>query len=131
MSSMSTDLQIDVSEQQGSVPVTVLRLEGPLDASTHTALENKVAQLVEQGTRNLIMDLSRVSYMGSAGFFAIQTIIKLLRSDAESERGGAVEEVSHVKLLAPSDEVMKVIRRLGVENYLDIRTDLGAAVASF
>ncbi len=123
---MSTDLQIAVSQEQGNVAVTVLRLKESLDASTHKALEAKASGLVAGGAENLLLDLSGVSYMGSAGFRAIQAITKLLPSE-----GDAIAKSANLKLLSPSAEVMKVIKTLGLDRYLDIQTDLDAAVPSF
>jgi anti-anti-sigma factor len=93
---------------------------------TYKDLEARATEAREAGTRNLVLDLSGVSYMGSAGLRAIHTISKSF--NAGETRATAL---SRVKLLTPSAEVLKVIKTLGFDSFLDIRDNIDDAVAAF
>ncbi len=55
-----TGFNILVGEEQGNVPVTVLRVEGDIDASTHKTLESKASEVIEAGASNILLDPVRV-----------------------------------------------------------------------
>lgn len=116
-----------VGEAQGSVPVTILRVEGDIDASTHKTLQDKAVEVIEAGAKNILIDLGGVSYMGSAGFRAIHAVTNML-SDDESE---GLAKSSHLKLLNPTEAVGRVIKTLGFDVYLDIFQDRNEAINSF
>ena len=123
---MST-FNVMVGEAQGSVPVTILRVEGDIDASTHKTLQDKAAEVIEAGAKNILIDLGGVSYMGSAGFRAIHAVTNML-SDDEPE---GLAKSSHLKLLNPTEAVGRVIKTLGFDVYLDIFQDRNEAINSF
>lgn len=121
-----SDLSIMVGqERDGSV--SVLRLEGDIDASTHKSLEEKASEVIVGGAENILLDLSGVKYMGSAGFRSIHAISNMLESGGAQGLGKS----SHLKLLNPTEEVSRVIKTLGFDVYLDIYTDRNEAVSSF
>ena len=122
-----TTFNIMVGEAQGSVPVTILRVEGDIDAATHKTLQDKAAEVIEAGAKNILVDLGGVNYMGSAGFRAIHAVTNML-SDDESEGLG---KSSHLKLLNPTEAVSRVIKTLGFDVYLDIFQDRNEAINSF
>ena len=123
---MST-LNIMVGEAQGSVPVTILRLEGDIDAATHKSVADKAAEVIEAGTTHILMDLGGVKYMGSAGFRALHAVSNMLAGNASAGLGKS----PHLKLLNPTEAVARVIKTLGFDVYLDIYQDRDEAVNSF
>ncbi len=124
---MTSTLRIAVSQEHGNAPVTVFHLKGEIDANTQTDLESKAEEVVGSGTQNLLLDLSEVTYMGSAGFRAIHAIAGKLGD----EQSTTAIKSSHLKLLSPSAEVSKIIKTLGFDSYLDIYDDIDRAVNSF
>jgi anti-anti-sigma factor len=102
-------------------PVTVLRLEGDLDAQTGPELIDKATDLVADGNTNILLDLSRVRYMGSAGLLAMHTIDKRLK---ETQSG-------QLKLLNPSDPVKKVLNALQDTTFFEIYDKLDSALKAF
>ena len=120
-------LNIMVGLEQGNVPVTVLRVEGDIDAATHKTLQDQAFELIDGGAANLLLDLGGVNYMGSAGFRAIHAITNKLSGDDAS----GLSKSSHLKLLNPTDAVARVIKTLGFDVYLDIFQDKNEAVNSF
>ena len=120
-------LNIMVGQAQGNVPVTILRAEGDIDAATHKTLQDKAAEAVEGGATHILLDLSGVNYMGSAGFRAIHAMTNMLSSD-ESQ---GMSKSPYLKLLNPTDSVARVIKTLGFDVYLDIYQDRDEAINSF
>lgn len=136
-------MDIFTSVAQGNVPVTVLRPEGRLDGQTYKELIDKAAALYEAGTRHILLDLSGVSYISSAGIVALHTIALLLRGQAlpDLEKGwstlrsaGRAAEAGvqqHLKLLNPRAEVSSVLEMVGFTTFLETWQDQEAAVGSF
>jgi len=120
-------LNILVGHAQGNVPVTVLRVEGDIDAATHKILQDKAAEVIDTGSTHILLDLGGVNYMGSAGFRAIHAISNMLHKD---DTPGLLKS-THLKLLNPTDPVARVIKTLGFDVYLDIYQDRDTAVNSF
>lgn len=120
-------LNILVGHAQGNVPVTVLRVEGDIDAATHKILQDKAAEVIETGSTHILLDLGGVNYMGSAGFRAIHAISNMLHKD---DTPGLLKS-THLKLLNPTNPVARVIKTLGFDVYLDIYQDRDTAVNSF
>ena len=120
-------LNIMVGEAQGNVPVTILRLEGDIDAATQKALQDKATEVVAGGATHILLDMSGVNYMGSAGFRAIHALTNML----SSEESSTLSKSPHLKLLNPTDAVARVIKTLGFDVYLDIYQDRDEAVNSF
>ncbi len=132
-------MDISVTSEQHVVPVTVFRIRGDIDIASYQDLEAKAREAFAQGTRNLVLDLSEVGYISSAGLRAIHAVFMLL-SDASG--GGTGDEVGrglrdgtfkspHLKLLNPSPFVREVLQTTGFDMFLEIHRDLKEAVASF
>jgi anti-anti-sigma factor len=120
-------LSILVGNERGNVPVTVLKVEGDIDANTYKDLQDKAAEVIGGGAENILLDLGSVEYMGSAGFRAIHAIANMLNK--EQKQGMYKSE--HVKLLNPKGEVARVIKTLGFDSFLEIHTDRQAAIDSY
>ena len=120
-------LNIMVEEAQGNVPVTVMHLQGDIDAGTHATLTAKAEELVGGGAGHILLDLSGVGYMGSAGFRALHAISNML----ETEGGTGMGKSRRLKLLSPTEDVSRVIKTLGFDVYLDTYENQEEAVQSF
>ncbi|NJN95317.1 MAG: STAS domain-containing protein [Anaerolineales bacterium] len=108
---MSAEFQINISQQQGRVPVTIFHLQGDvIDANTYDQVEAQVQAAFESGARNLLLDLTKVRYISSAGLRALHGIFLLLRGDTSAESNQAMKKglmdgtfkSPHLKLLNPS-----------------------------
>ena len=58
----------------------VVALAGRLDVNTAPELDECLTQLVDQGARSLILDFSRLEYMGSAGLRSILAVGRMLKA---------------------------------------------------
>ena len=62
--------------------VLILRPSGSIDAESSTVLLGKIAQLIDGGVRNLLLDFSAVTYITSYG---LRTVLMAAKKFASSE----------------------------------------------
>jgi anti-anti-sigma regulatory factor len=135
-------LKIDVTQAAGPVSVTVMSLEGELDAASYLDAIAAARQLVAGGTNNILLDLRELTYMGSSGLFVIRSMAILLRGEEppDPEGGwGAIHDAArddsavgaHLKLFAPQPQVDRVLERSGMKRYFETYTDRAEALRSF
>jgi anti-anti-sigma regulatory factor len=136
-------MNISVSQAQGRVPVTVLKLDGQLDGQNYQELISKARELYSSGTRDFLLDLSDLTYISSAGLVALHSVALLARGEElpDTEGGwsayrslGRSSEAGlqkHVKLLNPRQEIKGVLDMVGFGNVFEIHADLDQAVNSF
>lgn len=137
-------MTISVSQQQGRVPVTVISIEGRLDGQNYQELINKGRELYDTGTRDVLLDLTNLSYISSAGMVAFHNIALLLRGETppNPEQGwsayrsmgrGAIEGglEEHFKLFNPQPEVNRILDMVGFNTIFEIFTDMDEAIKSF
>ena len=136
-------MQINTSTQQGRVPVTIMQLDGDLDASNYAEVIQKAQELYAGEARHLVIDLSKVSYMSSAGLMAIHTVALIFGGNKMEAKGSgrpAFRAIDlqrdqlarqHVKLLNPQPQVEQVLGVVGLKQFFEIFTDLQGAVNSF
>ena len=135
--------EVTITQNQGRVPVTILHPRGELDVSNYQDLIAEARQAYATGVRDILLDLSDVSYMSSSGLVALQSIAALLRGDQppDPESGWQAFRAidrdrdmgfqAHFKLLKPQPAVDHVLELVGFKHFLEIHTDLEAAAASF
>jgi anti-anti-sigma regulatory factor len=137
-------MEIEIMQKLGHhLPVTIFQLSGKLDGSNYMQLVNEAKKTYSDGARDLLIDLSRLSYLSSAGIAAIHKTALLFRGlslpDEESgwasyhaidrDRINGVQK--HVKLLCPQADVANILDITGFKALFEIHFDLDTAVASF
>jgi anti-anti-sigma factor len=126
-------MEITVSQEQVSIPVTVFQVDGRINMGNAENLIKQAEQAYADGTRDLVLVLSQVESMTSAGLRAILSILKLFTFG--SAQGGSGEGVTgkspHFKLAGPTQYVQMVLTTAGFDRYIEIHPDLPAALASF
>lgn len=136
-------MNISVSNAQGKVPVTVIKLDGELDGQNYQNLIHKAREVYEGGSRSFLIDLSDLTYVSSAGLVALHTVALLANGEAlpDTEAGwSAIRSVGragssgiqkNVKLFNPRSEVKSVLDMVGFSSVFEIHTDFDQAVNSF
>jgi anti-anti-sigma factor len=132
-------MEISITNEQGHVPVTVFHITGEIDVKTYEQLEQRAQQEYKAGMRNLLLDLSGVTFLSSAGLRAIHGLFLLLRSDTAEESDEAISrglrdgtfKSYHLMLLNPQPQVLQSLSYAGFDMYLHIHHDLHKAVESF
>jgi ABC-type transporter Mla MlaB component len=74
-------MDISISQEQGNAPVTVLKLSGQLDGQTYQGLIMKAQQVIGEGATNILLDMSDLTYISSAGLVSLHTIALLLKGE--------------------------------------------------
>src|SRR5688500_1349411 len=102
--------------------VVILQLEGRLifDEPGQHLLREEVTGLVAGGQRRILLDLRGVTHMDSGGVGALAAV-----SLHVAKRNGSL------KLLAPSDRVLRVLRITHLESVFEIFAEEPEAVRSF
>ena len=100
----------------------VVSPQGILNRSTVQPLETALAALVAQGHRFIVLDLSAVTEMSSAGLRVIISAAKLLRS---TRAGGDLH------LAAPGQRITQVLELAGLLPVLHVFPDRSQAIAAF
>jgi anti-sigma B factor antagonist len=110
----------DIQERRRGA-VTVLALSGRLVAfESDEVFKDRVVTLVRAGQRDVLIDMSRVTYIDSGGVgVLVGTLLHVLR------RGG------RLKLLSPSDRVARVLGITGLQAVFETFDREEDAVASF
>ncbi len=123
-------MNISISEEQGRIPVTVFHVTGRINLGNADELIRRVQNSYQGGMRDLILDLSGVDSLTSAGLRAILIIMKLLNTDSRDQPSSS-DKSQHVKLLSPTEYVLITMKTAGFDRYLDIYESLPEALASF
>lgn len=120
-----SSLKINVVNKEGRVPVTVFQLIGQVDANTYTSLQDKAEEENKEGADYMLLDMTEVGYMSSAGFKAMHSIYSMLGGIQD---GGKSQ---HLGLLNPTDEVSRIVKTLGFDSYINIYSNMDEAIAAF
>ena len=122
--------------ETGHVPVTILQLKG--DLAAEEPLESQARQAFQDGARNMILDLTHVPYISSAGLRAIHLIYMMWREADPDDSAKAALGIArgtykspHLKLVNPSRNGRRALTTAGYDMFLDMLDDISTAVAQF
>jgi anti-anti-sigma factor len=134
-------MEFTVLTENGRVPITVLHVSGNIDASGSDEFQSMAKKLIDGGTRYLLVDLTDVPFVSSAGLRALHVISSELRSrnpdanlnDEQVKRGisAGTYKSPHLKLLNLSPQTKTAFETSGFDMYIDTFTDVKTAIASF
>jgi len=138
-------LNVTENKVEGTVPVTVLRLTGELDASNYEALIVQTQALYVDGMQNLLLDLENLSFVSSSGLVALHNMALIMRGETlddaqegwrafhaiSQDLGKASGPEAHFKLLKPQPMVKKVLDTAGFTTIMNAFEDEATAVSSF
>jgi anti-anti-sigma factor len=136
-------MNISTTQKQGREPVSVMHLDGKLDSNSFQRLIDEAKKLYAEGARHLILDMTKLAYISSAGIVALHSISKLFRGEAmpdtsagwnairSVEKDRTVSAQQQVKLFNLPAEVRNVLDVVGFSAAFETFSDLDQAVASF
>jgi anti-anti-sigma factor len=122
---------VTVAQAGGRVPVTVFHLQDRVNLGNVGELEQAAREAYGRGVRDLLIDLTDVPSITSAGLRGIVSIYKLLLGDAPGASPGGPQKSAHLRLLNPTPYVRDVLNMAGLTDYIEIYENLEEAVASF
>lgn len=117
---MPSDQLSITSETLPDMRVVLFRLTGPLDAHSFELLQETLTASFENGRHNILLDLSDVPYMSSAGAGV------LIGALAEAERLGG-----KLVLYGLKPGVLQVFKVLGIADIFVLADDRASALAAF
>jgi anti-anti-sigma regulatory factor len=130
-----SELTITTSQIQGNVSVTILHLKGHLHGPTERELTDRASQSFEDGSKYLLLDLSELDVLASAGLRAIQNIFKLFTPPGDVEllqkHGAEPYKSPYVKLLSPNPHIYYILNITGFMQNLLIYNNMEDAIKSF
>lgn len=130
-----SELNITISQIQGNVAVGVLHLKGHLHGSTESQLLDRARQAYEDGTRYLLLDLSELEVLSSAGLRAIQSIFKLYTPqddmDLMKKHESDPYKSPYMKIVCPNPQIYYIFNIAGFLQNILIYNNLEDATNSF
>lgn len=141
-------MKISILKTGKSDSITVLQLEGILDSTNYQSLIDEAHKAYTASTRTLLLDLSNLTFISSAGLGALHQVALLFRGEKQAEKSETWDDYrwtafsasdpgyhrgsnQNVKLLSPTREVRGVLDLIGFSSLFEIYTDYDQAVASF
>ena len=134
-------MDIKVFTENERVPVTVMHVDGNIDAQTYQQFQSKAEELIHNGTHYLLIDLSHSPFMSSAGLRALHQIFNDLRandpenpvSEEDVRRGisAGTYKSPHLKLLNLSKETRTAFELSGFDMFIETFDNKEKAIASF
>ena len=129
-------MEISVSQANGRIPVTVFHLHG--DLVEEEPLHSEATQAVANGSQAILLDLTDVPYISSAGLRAIQGVFELLHDSGNVDRNAMNRGIAagtfnapNLKLLNPSKNGARALSVSGYDMFLAVFTDKDEAIRSF
>jgi anti-anti-sigma regulatory factor len=132
-------MEITATQQVGRVPVTVFHIKGDIDSTTYQQPETQIEQAVQAGARDIVLDLTEVGYLSSAGIRMLSHLFNLLRGNLPQESDDAMKhgvrdgtfKSPHLKLVSPTPRVAEVLKMSGLDMIIESYHSVPEAVASF
>jgi anti-anti-sigma regulatory factor len=120
-------MEISSVQQSGRVPVTVLHIKGDIDSTTYQQAQAQIEQAVHAGARDIVLDLTEVGYLSSAGIRMLSHLFNLLRGDLPQEGDAAMKQgirdgtfkSPHLKLVSPTPRVAQVLSMSGLDMMIE------------
>jgi len=136
-------MDITVSQEQGSAAISVIGIAGHLDGQTYQDLIAKAREVVNAGAKNILLDLTDLTYISSAGLVSLHTIALMTRGEElpdpeqgwstlksmDRTRDGGLQ--TYLKLLNPRPEITNVLEMVGFSEFFEVFTDRQKAIDSF
>ncbi len=100
--------------------LTIIQIEGYLDAHTATEFERAIEDQIAQGNVKIIVDCGKLDYISSAGLGVFMGFVEEVR-----------DEGGDIKICSLIPKVRQVFELLGFEQLYHIEDDRPAAVRKF
>jgi len=130
-----SELTITTSQIQGDVTATIIHLTGHLHGPTEQRLLDRATQVFEDGTKHLLLDMSELEVLSSAGLRAIQNIFKLFTPEDDVElmrkHGDEPYKSPYFKIVCSKPEIYYILNITGFLQNILIYNDLVDASNSF
>jgi anti-anti-sigma factor len=113
---------VEISQANGRVPVTIFQLKERIHIGNFSELENAAKEAYENGTRNMVIDLSQTTTMTSIGLRALVVIHKVLAKN---------DNRKHLKIAGATTVIREIMQVTGISQFIEVHDTVDEAVASF
>jgi len=114
-------MKITITKTEKTAPVTILHLDGTLYGANYESLIDEAKKVYAARARDLILDMSTLTFISSAGLASLHQVALLFRGvkhpgqdggwaayhAIDRDRGSGTQ--AHVKLLSPTKQVREVL----------------------
>lgn len=108
------DLELETTQRDG---VAVLSLRGEIDVYTAPRMRQAIVDLVDAGSRNIVIDMENVDFLDSTGLGVLVEGLKRVRT-----RGGSLS------LVVTQDKIVKIFDITGLNKAFPIHGSLEEAL---
>jgi anti-anti-sigma factor len=122
---MNSDLRISSEQTQVDVPVTILQLRGWLDAQSEEQLLEAARSSYDDGARYLLIDMSELDTLTSAGMRALQKVYQIFTPKEDHFK------IAHLKLCNAPPQIYNVLGITGFLQNIPMYESREAALQSF
>lgn len=127
---MSSELELSVTKEQGSVEVSVLHVKGEIDTTNYEEFQSKALELHTGDARHLLIEFSGATFMSSAGLRAIHAIYQVYHDPGDNPKPEDFKS-ENFKLADVPENILKVIKAIGIDSQIEIYPSVAEGVASF
>ena len=113
--------EINSSSNENIVRIVTVAPEGRLDAFSAPKFREKIQNLIDNGFKYLVLDLSKTPFMDSAGMAALVTALKQCR-----QRGGDVRMV-----WSQAEPVKRILALTKFDRVFEMKASVDEAFSSF
>ena len=122
---MNSDLKITSEQMQADVSVMVFRIRGWLDAQSEEQLLEAGRTAYDNGARYLLIDMSDLDTITSAGIRALQKLYQMFTPKEDRFK------IAHLKLCNAPPQIYNVLGITGFLQNIPMYENLADAIASF
>jgi anti-anti-sigma factor len=122
---MNSDLKITSEQVQAGVPVTVFRIGGWLDAQSEAQLLETARLAHDEGARYLLIDMSALDTLTSAGMRALQKVYQMYTPKEDHFK------VAYLKLCSAPPQIYNVLGITGFLQNIPMYESMDTALVSF
>ena len=122
---MNSDLKISSEQVQAKVPVTVFHVRGWLDAQSEEQLLEAARTAYDNGARYLLIDMSELDTLTSAGMRALQKVYQIFTPKEDHFK------VAHLKLCNAPPQIYNVLGITGFLHNIPMYESMDAGLRSF
>ena len=122
---MNSDLKISSEQVQADVPVTVFHLRGWLDAQSEAQFLEAASEAYEAGVRYLLVNMSELDTLTSAGMRALQKVFQIYTPREEPFK------VAHLKLCSAPPQIYNILGITGFLQNIPMYESEQTAIESF
>jgi hypothetical protein len=105
-----------------------MMLKGDFDSAGADVFDVRTRELVDADARDVLIEMSQVDFMSSAGLRSIHNLFYKLHPEGSEEHKRILKEgvrkgtykAPHLKLLNPQKRVLESLKAVGVDMYMSI-----------